>query len=120
MSFEGSKKHSMDCLRALAKCVAIIVACLYVCISYPCHCVVAQVRHLKGSHRIEVHVYAPELITLVAECSGEETEDQETGIEPDSLTTMATQLLIMISKHVQTLASDWFSGIYNIYCNAAT
>jgi serine/threonine protein kinase len=71
----------------------------------------SQVRHLKGSHRIEVHVYAPELITLVAECSGEETEDQETGIEPDSLTTMATQLLIMISKHVQTLASDWFSDM---------
>ena len=67
-----------------------------------------QVRSLRGSHRVEVHVYAPEWITLVSECSGE--EGAESGSEPDSLTTMATQLLIMISKHIQTLASDWFSG----------
>ena len=75
-----------------------------------------QVKQLKGSHRIEVHVYAPDWITLVAECAGEEQQEEMAGgIEPDSLTTMATQLLIMISKHVQTLASDWFSGMLNTF-----
>ena len=52
-------------------------------------------------------MYAPDWITLVNECASEE----EAGVDPTSLTAMATQLLIMISKHIQTLASDWFSGI---------
>lgn len=69
---------------------------------------------MRGSHRVEVHVYAPEWFSLMSECSGAEREEV-TGIDPLSLTSMATQLLIMISKHVQTLACDWFSGTYIQY-----
>ena len=53
-------------------------------------------------------MYAPDWITLVTEWSGEDGG----GVDPHSLTAMATQLLITISKHIQTLASDWFQGIY--------
>ena len=42
-------------------------------------------------------------------------EEADTGIDPLSLTSMATQLLLMISNHVQTLASDWFLGIILLY-----
>ena len=52
-------------------------------------------------------MYAPEWITLVNECSTEE----DAGFDPLSLTAMATQLLIMIAKHIQALA-DWFEGVY--------
>ena len=55
-------------------------------------------------------MYAPEWVTLVSECPAEEEEQTDPNNDPVTLTTMATQLLILISKHIQTLASDWFSG----------
>lgn len=77
------------------------------------HSPIPQIKCLKGSHRIEIHVYAPEWITLMTECTtGEEEAELDAAIDPLSLTSMATQLLIMISKHIQTLASDWFLGTY--------
>ena len=73
-----------------------------------CVLIFSQIKNLSGNFRIEVHVYAPDWITLVNEFAS----DEGTDFDPFSLTAMATQLLIMISKHIETLASDWFPGTY--------
>ena len=66
-----------------------------------------RVKCLEGNFRIEVHVYGPDWITVVNESSG----DDETICDPFCLPAMATQLLVMISSHIQSLASDWFPGM---------
>lgn len=69
-----------------------------------------NLKWLEGAYRVEVHVYTPEWVTLGNEllvCD----RPQYTLDGLSSLPGLATQLLVMISQHVKSLASNWFPGM---------
>jgi len=70
-----------------------------------------QVRCLEGFFRVEVHVYTPEWVALANELLMCDQLNYSLD-NPFCLPGMATKLLVMISKHVKSLANDWFPGIF--------
>ena len=64
---------------------------------------------LEGAYRIEVHVYTDEWIKLVNELA--EAGRLDIQITPTNVTAFATRLLVMVSGHVKSLATNWFPGM---------
>ena len=70
-----------------------------------------QVYLLEGKIRVEVHVYTPEWVALANELLNCDKMSYSLD-NPFCLPGMATRLLVMISQHVKSLASDWFPGMF--------
>lgn len=68
-----------------------------------------SVRLLEEAYRIEVHVYTDEWIQLVNEIS--EVGRLDIQLTPPNVTAYATRLLVMISGHIKSLATNWFRGM---------
>ena len=66
---------------------------------------------LEGTYRVEVHVYTPEWVALATEL----LECDRINYSIDAVPGLATKLLVMISQHVKSLASNWFPGMLTSY-----
>ena len=70
-----------------------------------------QFNWMEGTYRVEVHVYTPEWVTLANELLACDKINYSLD-NPDCLPGLATRLLVMISLHIKSLASDWFPGMF--------
>ena len=68
-----------------------------------------SVKLLEEVYRIEVHVYTDELIRLVNELA--EAGRLDIQLTPTNVTAYATRLLVMVSGHIKSLATNWFPGM---------
>ena len=67
-----------------------------------------KLRLLKAKHRIELHIYTNEWVSLgheLLELGSFSPENLE------SIPGLATKLLIMVTTHVRTVATSWFDGM---------
>ena len=68
-----------------------------------------SVKLLDEAYRIEVHVYTNEWIQLVNELNEDGCLDIQ--LTPTKIIAYATQLLVMVSRHIKSLATNWFPGM---------
>lgn len=65
---------------------------------------------LKSKHRIEVHIYTSEWVSLTNELL--ELNSHSFSLDMfDCIPGLATKLLIMVTAHVKALAMNWFPGM---------
>ena len=68
-----------------------------------------SVKLLEEAYRIEIHVYTDEWIQLVNELAKNGCLDIQ--LTPTNVTAYATRLLVMVSGHIKSLATNWFPGM---------
>ena len=66
---------------------------------------------LRGTFRVELHVYTPEWIALANDLLTLERIHYSID-DPQCIPGFATHLLVMISNHIRNLATDWFPGMF--------
>ena len=72
-----------------------------------------RVKVLRGEYRIEIHIYTNEWIKLAGNLA--ELDFHNLQIDnPDSIPGLATKLLVMLTNHVKTLATGYFTGMLNL------
>ena len=70
-----------------------------------------RIKMLYGEYRIEVHIYTDEWITLTNYLAEQGTSQLGTTLPSDYISGIATRLLVMITKHIESLATRYFSGM---------
>jgi hypothetical protein len=68
-----------------------------------------SVELLKEEYRIEIHIYTDEWIQLANELAMAGRLDVH--FTPINATAYATRLLVMVSGHIKSLATNWFPGM---------
>ena len=68
-----------------------------------------SIKLLEEVYRIEIHVYTDEWIRLVNELA--EAGRLDVHLTPTNVTAYATRLLVMVSGHIKSLATNWFPGM---------
>lgn len=71
-----------------------------------------QVNIFEEKFRIELHLYLNQLFTL--------TQDKEHPLSQSYITGLATNLLVMISQHVELLVQSWFPCMLKTKSNSST
>ena len=66
-----------------------------------------KLKLLKSKFRIEIHVYTNEWVTLTNELLSLNSQTESFECIPG----LATKLLVMVSRHVISLALNWFPGM---------
>ena len=72
----------------------------------------AEARVLQGSHRISIHIYMNEwlkVINGVIATGRNKISSQE--LTSAYVTSLATQFMIMVDRHLKALATAWFPGM---------
>ena len=68
-----------------------------------------RISLLHGEYRIEVHIYTDEWVNLTTYLS--EQGQLGTTLPPDYIPGIATRLLVMLTQHIKSLATTYFSGM---------
>ena len=68
-----------------------------------------SVKLLDEAYHIEVHVYTDEWIQLVNELAKDGCLDIQ--LTPTKIMAYATRMLVMVSRHIKSLATNWFPGM---------
>jgi len=72
-----------------------------------------RVRVLQGQQRVEIQIYVNEWIKLANKLV--ELEFHNFHIDnPSSIPGLATKLLVMLTNHVKTLATGYFTGMLSL------
>ena len=69
-----------------------------------------SVKFLEEAYRIEVHVYTDECIQLVNKLATKD-DNFDVQLTPMNIAAYATRLLVMVSGHIKSLATNWFPGM---------
>ena len=67
-----------------------------------------NLKWIKGTFTIEVHINVPEWIMLAKKHG----EVNNSLTNPNYVHSLATSLIVMISQHMRALGRDWFPGIF--------